>query len=86
MGQPCKDFIWLIIGDGSTDNTKSIVEKWKRENVIEIEYHYKSKGGMYTARNYAYQVVSTELNTIIVSDDWIVPNAVEKIISFCGIK
>lgn len=82
VGQPCKDFIWLIIDDGSTDNTKSIVEKWKRENVIEIEYHYKPNGGMHTARNYAYQMVSTELNTIIDSDDWMAPNAVEKIISF----
>ena len=35
--QSCKDFIWLIIDDGSTDNTKELVEEWmKNDNKFEI--------------------------------------------------
>ena len=80
--QKCKNFIWLIIDDGSTDNTKQIVENWKNNNLIEIEYVYKENGGMHTARNLAYRLVHTELNTIIDSDDWMAPDAVENIISY----
>ena len=80
--QKCKNFIWLIIDDGSTDNTKQIVENWKKNNLVEIEYVYKENGGMHTARNLAYRLVHTELNTIIDSDDWMAPDAVENIISF----
>ena len=29
--QKCKDFVWLIVDDGSLDNTKELVEKWKNE-------------------------------------------------------
>ena len=35
--QTCKDFIWLIIDDGSTDQTKELVESWQKENKIEIQ-------------------------------------------------
>lgn len=82
INQSCQDFIWLIIDDGSTDETKNIVDKWKEENLIEIEYYYKSNGGMHTARNLAYEKVKTELNVIIDSDDWMTADAVEKIVMF----
>ena len=29
--QTCKDFVWLIIDDGSTDNTRELVNKWISE-------------------------------------------------------
>ena len=37
--QTCKDFVWLIIDDGSTDNTKELVSKWIKENKINIKYN-----------------------------------------------
>ena len=82
VSQKSKDFIWLVIDDGSTDSTKCLVEKWIAENKIEIQYYYKPNGGMHTARNMAYEKVNTELNVIIDSDDWMAENAVEKIVSF----
>ena len=36
--QTSKDFVWLIIDDGSTDNTRNLVEMWTEENKIEIIY------------------------------------------------
>lgn len=80
--QSSNDFIWLIIDDGSTDNTKELVNQWIEEKKVEIEYIYKPNGGMHTARNVAYDNTKTLLNVIIDSDDWMTDDAVEKIISF----
>lgn len=79
--QNCKDFIWLIIDDGSSDNTVALVEKWQQaDNGFEICYVYKENGGMHTAHNTAYEHIDTELNTCIDSDDKLAPGAVEKIL------
>lgn len=39
--QTSKDFVWLIIDDGSSDNTKELVDKWINENEVEIRYYYQ---------------------------------------------
>lgn len=78
--QSLDDFVWMIIDDGSTDKTKELVAGWIAERRIDIEYHYKTNGGMHTARNLAYKLVKTELNVIIDSDDWMTDNAVELIV------
>lgn len=81
--QTNKKFIWLVVDDGSTDNTKELVEQWKtKENGFEIRYVYKENGGMHTAHNKAYELCDTELNTCIDSDDYMPDDAVEKILSF----
>lgn len=80
--QSSKDFIWLIIDDGSTDNTKEMVEKWISEDEIEIRYHYQKNKGMHGAHNTAYELIDTEINTCIDSDDYMSDDAVEKIINF----
>ena len=79
--QSSKDFIWLIIDDGSTDKTELMIKKWQIEGQIDIEYYFKPNGGMHTARNFAYEKCKTLLNVIIDSDDWMTDNAVELIIN-----
>lgn len=75
--QDCKDFIWLIVDDGSTDKTADLVKSWqKKENGFEIQYIYKENGGMHTAHNTAYENIHTELNVCIDSDDKMAPRAV----------
>ena len=85
LRQKNKDFEWLIVDDGSTDNTKELVEKWmKTDNGFNIRYIYKENGGMHTAHNTAYENIDTELNMCIDSDDYLTDDAVEKILSFWG--
>lgn len=79
--QTCKDFEWLIIDDGSTDNTKDLVQSWIKENIIPIHYIYQKNQGMHGAHNTAYHNVATELNTCIDSDDYMPDNAVENILT-----
>ena len=82
--QTCKDFEWLVIDDGSTDNTRQLVEEWMAEGLIPIRYVYQENQGMHGAHNTAYRHITTELNTCIDSDDWMPDTAVEKIVSFWG--
>ncbi len=80
--QTCKDFVWLIIDDGSTDNTKEMVRQWQKDCPFRIIYHYQENQGMHGAHNTAYKLMDTELNTCIDSDDYMPDDAVEKIIKF----
>lgn len=80
--QTCKNFIWLIIDDGSSDNTKELVDSWIAEKYIKIMYHWQQNQGMHSAHNTAYGLIETELNVCIDSDDYMPDDAVEKIISF----
>lgn len=80
--QTVKDFKWLIVDDGSTDNTKDLVDEWICEGVLDIEYKYQENQGMHGAHNTAYELIDTELNVCIDSDDYMPNDAVEKIINF----
>ncbi len=81
--QTNKNFIWMIIDDGSTDKTDELVKKWiETETQFRIEYYYKENGGLHTAYNEAIAHIETELCVCIDSDDFMPDDAVEKILSF----
>lgn len=79
--QTSKDFLWMVIDDGSTDNTRSLVREWITTNhEIEIQYYYKENGGLHTAYNEAIAHLETPLSVCIDSDDWMPDDAIEKIL------
>ena len=80
--QTDQNFCWLIIDDGSSDNTKALVASWIKENKIEIQYQYQANQGMHGAHNTAYELIDTELNVCIDSDDFMPNNAVKLILDF----
>lgn len=80
--QTSRDFKWIIIDDGSSDNTADLVQKWKADNKIELEYHYQKNKGKLAAQILALDYIDTELFTCIDSDDYMPVDAVEKIIKF----
>lgn len=88
MRQTCKEFVWMIIDDGSTDGTRNLVNKWMSErHDFEIKYYYKKNGGLHTAYNEAIEHIESPLCVCIDSDDWMPNDAVEKILDFwnlCG--
>ena len=76
--QTKKDFIWLIIDDGSTDDSKKVISTFS-DNEFPIKYIFKDNGGKHTALNYAFREVTTELLFIVDSDDIITQDAIETI-------
>lgn len=81
MKQTNKNFKWLIVDDGSTDNTEDIVTEWMKEKKIKIQYLKKKNGGKHRAINYAVDYIDSDLVIILDSDDWLVNDAIEKIIN-----
>jgi glycosyltransferase involved in cell wall biosynthesis len=72
----------LIIDDGSSDETMKLVNGWITEDAVQIRYHWQENQGMHGAHNTAYELIDTELNVCIDSDDYMPDDAVEKILSF----
>lgn len=75
--QKCHDFEWLIVDDGSTDNTSAIVEQFIKEEKITIRYICKENGGKHTAHNVAAGNAFGDLFLCLDSDDILAPDAVE---------
>ncbi len=76
--QTCFDFEWLIIDDGSTDDTQDVVNSFACEDFT-IRYIKKENGGKHTAHNLAVTEAKGELFFCVDSDDWLPERAVENI-------
>ena len=75
--QTVQDFEWLIIDDGSTDNTYEIVEEFKSQKLFPIIYKKQTNQGKHIALNMAFKIVQTELLMILDSDDCLTKTAIE---------
>ena len=71
------DVEWLIVDDGSIDDTEALIENFKKESIINIRYYKKSNGGKHTAINFGLQNAKGELFFIIDSDDVLAENALK---------
>ena len=80
--QTLKDFEWLIIDDGSTDNTELLVSSFIKDNKINIRYIKQQNGGKHRAINKALEEAKGELFFIVDSDDQLVDNAIERILYY----
>jgi glycosyltransferase involved in cell wall biosynthesis len=79
--QTCQDFEWLVVDDGSTDNTEQLIAKFIEEQKINIRYLRKDNGGKHTAINLGAREAKGDLFFIVDSDDHLTCNAVELISS-----
>lgn len=73
---PQNDIEIIVIDDGSTDNTSTIVKKYKDK----IKYIYKENGGQASAFNLGFDNASGEYIILLDSDDYCLPNRVETIV------
>ena len=76
-------FEWVIVDDGSTDNTESLIKKiTEKKNKFEIVYFKKENGGKHTAINKGLDLARGKMFIIVDSDDYITEDAIEKIIKY----
>lgn len=78
--QTFRDFEWLIVDDGSSDNTEEVVSTWQQEeNDFPIRYYKKENGGKCRAINYGVDLARGFLFFNVDSDDYLTDDALEKI-------
>lgn len=73
--QPYSNFEWIIVDDGSNDNTKELINEFINENIVNIKYFYQENSGKHIAINRGVEEASGELFYIVDSDDYIPKNA-----------
>lgn len=79
LNQTNNDFEWLIVDDGSTDDTLNIVESFKKDNKLKIRYIRQENGGKHRALNTGIREIESDLIFIVDSDDYLLPEAVHEI-------
>jgi len=76
--QTFRDFEWLVVDDGSTDDTGPLIQKWQAEADFPIRYVYQPNQGKPAAFNRGVQEAQGELFLTVDSDDAFVPEALER--------
>ncbi len=82
--QTYHDFEWIIVNDGSSDNTDELVNMWISERLLDIKYYYQSNQGKHIAFNYGVGVANGKMFVNLDSDDEIIPNALELFVKYWG--
>lgn len=75
INQTYKKFEWLIIDDGSTDDTQTVVERLINENLINIRYYKVDNGGKHRAINLAAEISLGDYIFIVDNDDTLTEDA-----------
>lgn len=82
--QTSQDFCWMVVDDGSQDQTAALVQQMIAEQRVDIRLLTKPNGGKHTALNKGIAQIETELTFIVDSDDALPQDAVETILDYHG--
>ena len=77
--QTFRDFEWLVVDDGSTDNTPQLIEQWVKIAPFPIRYFRQPNSGRHVADNVAIRQSRGTMLAGVDSDDALVPNALERV-------
>lgn len=80
LRQTNKDFVWLVVDDGSTDDTKRLINSYINEKLINIRFVSRENGGKQRAHNTALSNCYEELFFTVDSDDYLVDSAIQQVI------
>jgi glycosyltransferase involved in cell wall biosynthesis len=78
--QTFSDFEWLVVDDGSTDDTATRIERWQRQGALRIRYETQNNSGKHVALNRAAAHAEGTFCAVIDSDDWYLPHALERLL------
>lgn len=79
LNQEFKDFEWIVVDDGSTDNTEELINKLKNDNKISINYYKVENGGRQRAVNFAVNKAKGNCFICVDSDDYLVENILTRV-------
>lgn len=76
LNQTDRDFEWLVVDDGSTDNTDTIIDGFKNDGHISVRYIKQPNMGKHAAHNNGIMKADSELFVCVDSDDRLLPEAI----------
>lgn len=79
VAQTERDFEWVIVDDGSSDNTEEVVAEFVRQNKLDIVYYKQENGGKHRAINKGVELCSGHVFAIVDSDDTLTVDSIEKV-------
>lgn len=77
--QTFRDFEWLVIDDGSTDDTPELVTALAARSAFAVRYFTQANAGKHVALNRATQECRGDFLAVLDSDDWYLPNCLERL-------
>lgn len=82
LNQKLQNFEWIIVDDGSVDNTHEVVNAFISENKVSVTYYKKENGGKHRAINKGVELAKGELFFIVDSDDYLTESATSLITNY----
>lgn len=79
--QTLGDFEWVVVDDGSTDGTGELIRSFQAEADFPIDYSRQKNRGRHVAINQAVERARGEFCSVIDSDDWYMPDALERMLA-----
>lgn len=79
--EQCVDAEIILVDDGSTDGSGEIADRLSLEK-INIRVIHQKNGGLSAARNTGLRAAKGEYVLFVDSDDWLIPNTVDKLVEF----
>jgi len=77
--QTSQDFEWILVDDGSSDNTEALAKQWLEEQKINMSYIRQKNAGKPIAHNRGVKEAKGDLFVCVDSDDFLVESAVAEI-------
>lgn len=77
LKQTYQNFEWIVVDDGSSDNTRLIIEEWIKKSTFAIKYYYQINSGQNVALNTGIKASNGDFFVQADSDDEFYPKAFE---------
>ncbi len=82
VAQSFRDFEWVIVDDGSDDDTEPLAQSWMAAGGLEIRYRRQANKGKHVALNRGIEIARARFTTMVDSDDWLPPDSLERMLAW----